>query len=270
MIELKENVLDRFKLDGKKAFVTGAAGSIGSKTAEAFAMAGADVAIVDHPAMLEKAQEVADYIAKKWNVKTMAVGCDVTDPKQVDDMIEKICAEFGTIDIVHNNAGITNVPIPDIESEPEKWHKVMEVNLYGIYVVGRAAAKRMVQDGHPGSIINTASMSGTIVNRPYPGTPQTSSAYCASKAGVKLFTKSLALQVVQYGIRVNSISPGYFPSNLHKSLPPYVIENFSLSTPIARPGEIEELQGAVVFLASEASSFCVGTDLIIDGGHTCW
>lgn len=269
-VPMLENVMDRFRLDGKKAFVTGAAGTIGSKTAEALAMAGADVAIVDHPVMRDKAQAVADAIAEKWKVNTMAVCCDVTDPDQVQQMIDTICEQFGTIDIVHNNAGITNVSAQDVDSDPARWHKVIDVNLFGVYVIARAAAQRMIKDGHGGSIINTASMSATIANRPYPGTPQSGSAYCASKAGVLLFTKSFALQVIRHGIRVNCISPGYIPSNLHVGMPQTSFDNMVMTTPIGRTAIPEELQGAIVFLASDASSFCVGTDLIIDGGHTCW
>lgn len=267
---MEENVLKRFRLDGKKAFVTGATGLIGYYTAKAFAQAGADVAIVDLPQNLEKAQKIADEFKNTYGVNTLAYGVDVTDEQGVTNMCDYIADRFGTIDVVHNNAGIGGSPTPDLDVDYAWWRHVLDVNLGGIFLVARASARIMVRDGHGGAIINTASINASVVNAGPLGVTFDNSAYSVSKAGVLHFTKHFATQVIKYGIRVNAISPGYVLSDMHSDIPKEVTNFFAHVNPYQRTGKVEEMQGAVLYLASDASTFCVGTNIVIDGGHLCY
>lgn len=252
------NINEKFVLSGKKAFVTGGARGIGKCAALALAQAGADVAIVD---MLEKeSQETAEEI-KKLGRKSIAVKCDVTNPDDVDRMIDTVVKEFGTIDIAFNNAGICiNEPAEDMSYE--HWKKVIDVNLTGIFLTARAAGRVMLKNGG-GSIINTASMSGHIVN-----VPQPQCSYNASKAGVILLTKSLAVEWAERNVRVNCISPGYIATDMTKAAKKW-IPSWMEQSVMKRMGEPEELAPAVVYLASDASTFTTGCDIIIDGAFTC-
>lgn len=265
-----ENIMDRLRLDGKKAIVTGATGAIGYMTAKALAQAGADVAIISSPRNVEKAKAIAEEFKTAYGVNTLAYGADVADEKAVDEMIEYVAKEFGTIDIVHNNAGIGGSPVPDLDVDYSWWKHVIDVNLGGIFLVARAAARVMKRDGHGGSIINTASMCAQIVNQAPVGVTFDNSAYSVSKAAVRHFTKHFASQVIPYGIRVNSLSPGYVFSDMHNGMPQDVLDCFRGSQPCKRTGLAEEMQGAVVYLASDAASFTVGADFVVDGGHTCY
>jgi NAD(P)-dependent dehydrogenase (short-subunit alcohol dehydrogenase family) len=250
--------LDSFKLTGKKAYVTGGAKGIGKCAAIAFAEAGADVAIVDVD--IAEAEETAKEI-RALGVNSMAIKTNVTDPAEVDHMIEVILAKFGTIDIAYNNAGICVNENAETMSF-ENWKKVIDINLTGIFLTARAAGRVMIKN-KKGSIINTASMSGHIVN-----TPQPQCAYNASKAGVILLTKSLAVEWAPYGVRVNCISPGYIGTKMTLSATQWIPIWESLS-PMKRMGKPEELTSALVYLAGDGASFTTGTDLVIDGAFTC-
>lgn len=278
-MEFKENVLDRFRLDGKTAVVTGAAGNIGYHTAMTFAQAGANVAIVDLPQCLERSRAVAAEFSEKYGVKAAAYGCDLVDEKAVARLFDDVERELGSVDVVHNNAGVGGALAPDIEewdpehgmSHLEHWRQVLEVNLVSQYIVATTAARVMIREGHGGSIINTASMAGHIVNQAPMFQTLDDSSYGVSKAGVLYFTKHFAAQVIQYGIRVNSLSPGYcFSPGLHAGLSQEIMECYEKTQPIMRMAQVEELQGAVLYLASDASSYTVGQDILIDGGHTIW
>ena len=252
------NVNEKFVLSGKKAFVTGAARGIGKCAALALAQAGADVAIVDM--LIDKAEETAEEV-RKLGRKSIAVKCDVTDPDDVDKMIDTIVKEFGKIDIAYNNAGICiNEPAEDMSFE--HWKKVIDVNLTGIFLTARAAGRVMLKNGG-GSIINTASMSGHIVN-----VPQPQCAYNASKAGVILLTKSLAVEWANKNVRVNCISPGYIATDMTKAAKQWIPLWMDQSV-MKRMGEPEELAPAIVYLASDASTFTTGCDIVIDGAFTC-
>ena len=276
-MELNENVLARFRLDGKTAVVTGAAGNIGYHTAMTFAQAGANVAIVDLPQCLERSKAVAQEFADKYGVKAAAYGCDLVDDKAVAAMFDQIEKDLGSVDVVHNNAGIGGALAPDLEEWDDEhnmphldhWKQVLDVNLVSIYIVAVAAARVMKREGHGGSIINTASMAGHIANQAPMGKTMDDSSYGVAKAGVLYFTRHFASQVIQYGIRVNSISPGYcYSPNLHDGLSPEILDCYVKTQPAMRMLNVEELQGAVLYLASDAST--VGHDLMIDGGHTIW
>jgi NAD(P)-dependent dehydrogenase (short-subunit alcohol dehydrogenase family) len=253
------SILDQFKLTGKKAFVTGGARGIGKSVATALAEAGADVALVD--LNIETAEKTAAEL-RQLGVNTIAVKTDVTNPKEVEAMIDAILSAFGTIDIAFNNAGIC-INEPAATMTFDAWKKVIDINLTGVFLTAQAAGRVMIQN-KKGTIINTASMSGHIVNEPQP-----QCAYNASKAGVILLTKSLAAEWAEHNVRVNSISPGYIATEMTLSAKQW-IPGWLARTPQKRMGNPEELQGAVLYLASDASTFTTGTDLVVDGGFTCW
>ena len=256
-------IVEKMRLDGKKGFVTGAARGIGKCTATAFAEAGADVAIIDVD--LDVAKQTAEEIAKATGRKVIALKCDCTDEKQVNDMVAQVVSELGGLDFCHNNAGIC-INAPAEEMSYEQWSKVININLTGIFLTDIAAGKYMLEHGG-GSIINTASMSGHIVN-----VPQPQCAYNASKAGVIQLTKSLAIEWAKRGVRVNIISPGYIGTELVNSsdfLVP-LIEKWNAMAPMGRLGRPEELQSICVYLAGDTSSFTTGSDFVIDGAFTCF
>lgn len=279
MSQITEKVMDRFRLNGKTAVVTGGAGNIGSHSAAAFAEAGADIAIVDLPVCLDRSRAVASQLSEKYGVKAIGYGCNLTDEKAVADLFEQIHDDFGHVDILHNNAGVGGALVPDIEewdSEHDMPHiahvrQVIDINFMSIYIVAVTAARMMKSEGHGGSIINTGSLAAHIVNMGTVFETMDDASYGVAKAGVLYFTRHFASQVAQYGIRVNSISPGYcYSPGLHDGLPKETLDLYNNSQPARRMMNVEELQGALLYLASDASSYCYGTDLLIDGGHVIW
>ena len=256
-------IIEKMRLDNKKGFVTGGARGIGRCTAAAFAEAGADVAIVDLD--LETAQKTASEISTNTGRKVIAIGCDCTVPNQVDAMVRQVTDELGGLDFCHNNAGIC-INAPAEEMTWEQWYKVINVNLNGIFLTDIAAGKYMLSHGG-GSIINTASMSAHIVN-----VPQPQCAYNASKAGVIQLTKSLAVEWVKRGVRVNSISPGYIGTDLTLNSPSLIplIRQWNEMAPMGRLGKPEELESICVYLAGDTSTFTTGADFVIDGAFTCF
>ena len=256
-------IIENMRLDGKAIYVTGAASGIGKCAAMAFAEAGADVSIVD--INLEGAQKVADEIAEKTGSKTIAIECDVTKQDQVEAMVAKVVDTYGKLDACYNNAGIA-VNAPAEEMTLAQWQKVIDINLTGVFLCATAAGRVMLKQGY-GSIINTASMSGHIVN-----VPQPQCGYNASKAGVSLLTKSLAVEWAKKGVRVNCISPGYIGTDLIMSrddLKP-LIGQWNAMAPMGRLGKPEELQSILVYLAGDTSTFTTGSDIIVDGAFTCF
>ena len=255
-------IIEKMRLDGKKIFVTGGARGIGQSIATALCEAGADVAIVDLDNA--EAKKTAEALAADHGVKTMAIQADVTEPKQVDQMIETVLGEFGGLDAAFCNAGIC-MNIPAEEMCYGEWKKVIDINLSGVFLTAQAAGKVMLRNGG-GSIINTASMSAHIVN-----VPQPQCSYNASKAGVIQLTKSLAVEWATRNVRVNSISPGYIGTDLvleSPSLKP-LIEQWNAMAPLHRLGRPDELQAIAVYLAGDTSAFTTGSDFVIDGAFTC-
>lgn len=256
-------IIEKMRLDGKSIFVTGGARGIGKSVATAFCEAGANVAIVDVD--LETAKETAAWLHETTGSDTMAVGTDVTDPAQVDSMVSAVTEKYGRLDAAFCNAGIC-INVPADEMSFQQWKKVIDVNLTGVFLTAQAAGKVMLRQGY-GSIINTASMSGHIVN-----VPQPQCAYNASKAGVIQLTKSLAVEWAKKGVRVNSISPGYIGTDLtlsSETLKP-LIAQWNALAPMGRMGKPEELQAICVYLAGDASTFTTGSDFVIDGAFTCF
>ena len=273
------NVFEKFRLDGKTAVVTGGAGNIGYHTAMTFAQAGAKIALVDLPVCIERAKKFAGEFEEKYGVKCAAYGCNLTDGEAVKEMFDQIEKDLGSVDIVHNNAGVGGALAPDIEEwDPEHnmshldhWKQVLDINLVSQYIVATTAARVMIREGHGGSIINTASMAGHIVNQAPLFKTLDDSSYGVSKAGVLYFTRHFAAQVIQYGIRVNSVSPGYcYSPNLHDGLSADIMDAYTKTQPIMRMMNVDELLGAFLYLASDASTYMVGQDILIDGGHTIW
>lgn len=255
------SIIDKFRLDGKTAFITGGARGIGKSVATAFTEAGANVVIVDVD--IDEARKAAEKLAAN-GTRTHAIQADVTSPEDVDRMMAEIVEKFGKLDIAFCNAGICR-NYPAEEMTYEQWRSVIDVNLTGVFLTAQAAGKQMLKQGF-GSIINTASMSAHIVN-----VPQPQCAYNASKAGVRQLTKSLAVEWATRNVRVNSISPGYIGTELvlaSETLRP-LIAQWNEIAPLHRLGKPEELQAICVYLASDASAFTTGSDFVIDGAFTC-
>lgn len=261
-----------FNLSGKNALVTGGGSGLGKEMALTLARYGANVAIADiNP---EGAQITVDEIIDVGR-KSFNMTVDVTDYDQVQDTLKQLLAtkEFGQIHVLVNSAGIAprtlNGPFHDI------WRKLIDVNLTGTYFCCLTVGAHMIEN-RSGSIINIGSMSASIINKwaDEPGDPpvEKTAGYCAAKAGVVHLTRSLASGWAKYHVRVNSISPGYMNTPLLQGAlqNPAIRQHMEDLIPMGRVGEPDELSGAVVFLASEASSYITGHDLIIDGGYTCW
>ncbi|MBO7328254.1 MAG: SDR family oxidoreductase [Lentisphaeria bacterium] len=249
-------ILDRFKLDGKKALVTGAGRGIGRGLAFALAEAGADVAVVD--VLRGNAEKTAGEIAEATGRKTIAVACDITDAAAVESMVKTVVDTFGRLDIAVNNAGIS-IPIKGIlDVSADEWKKQMDINLNGTWNCLKAEAKVMIPNGY-GKIINTGSICGHVI-WPDPQLP-----YSVSKAAVIHMTRAAAAELIKHGIRVNCISPGVTKV---ADLFPEVVDVFFKTAPIDRFGSPADHQGAVVFLASEVSDFMVGQEIVLDGGYT--
>ncbi len=254
-------ILDRFSLMGKGAVVTGAGKGLGQGMALALAEAGADVAIVelDMPAAEETAAEI-----RKRGRKALPIKADVTIPEEVAAMVGSVIQEWGHLDILVNNAGYAQ-PLSALDMSVEDWDRLLAVDLKGVFLCCKAAAPHMIRQGG-GKIINIASMSAFHVNR-----DADYSHYNAAKAGVVMLTKSLAVEWARHRIYVNSISPGYCrtPGNAARSDNPAIRAIRVDQGVIKRYGQAyEDLGGAVVYLASDASNFTTGCNLVVDGGYS--
>ena len=249
--------LSLFDLTGKTALVTGAAVGIGRGCAVALARAGANVAIVD---LNEKAGAKTVEEIRSMGRRAIFVACNVTKRDRVQAMVQRVVQEFGRLDIAINNAGIAILGA-DEELAQDAWDKVIAVNLTGVFLCAQAEAQQMIrQSPTEGKIINIASMSATIAN--------CNASYDGSKAGVVHMTKTLAAEWGRFNINVNCISPSYVLSSMHASTPLVVRQRIRELTPLGHVERTEDLHGAVVFLASSASNYVTGHDLMVDGGHT--
>ncbi|GHV73138.1 3-oxoacyl-ACP reductase [Spirochaetia bacterium] len=262
---MAQKILDRFKLDGKTALVTGGAQGIGEAYCYALGEAGAKIAVVD--INLALAEETAHNLGKQ-GIEAIAVKTDVTNPEDVAKMVKTVVDKWGKLTIGVNNAGM-GVWRSSLVQDFSEWRKILSLNLDAVFLCAQSEARVMEKAGY-GKIINTASMSAHISN-----TPQDQAAYNSSKAGVLHLTRSLAAEWAPKNIRVNSISPGYTKTALvdklletpeGKTMLPKWLEK----VPMGRMASPEDLQGAIVYLAAEASDYATGTDIIIDGGYCCW
>lgn len=249
--------LSLFDLTGKKALVTGAAVGIGRGCALALAQAGADVAIVD---IDERTGRKTAAEIQALGRDSMFVTADVTNKEQVQAMVAAVVERFGKLDIGVNNAGI-GILGADEEFDKADWDKVIAVNLTGTFLCAQAQCQQMLrQEPIEGKIVNIASMSANICN--------CNAAYNSSKAGVVQMTRMLAAEWGTYNINVNCISPSYLLTPMHASTPVVVRERIRELTPMGYCERPEDLFGAVIFLASAASNYVTGHDLVVDGGHT--
>jgi NAD(P)-dependent dehydrogenase (short-subunit alcohol dehydrogenase family) len=255
--------LEKFKLGGKTAVVTGGGQGIGLASVEALAEAGAKVVIADRDATIA-AQGQASLKAKGFAVDV--IDMDVTNSAQVAKVASELVKRYGKVDILVNNAGIARSETPAETVADEHWLNVIDVNLNGTFWCCREFGKHMLA-AKSGTIVNIGSMSGFIVNK-----PQEQSYYNASKAAVHHLTKSLAAEWGARGVRVNAVAPTYIETPLNafvKNNPP-MYNAWIGGTPMARLGQVEEIASVVLFLASEAASLMTGSIVLVDGGYTCW
>lgn len=255
------NVLSMFDLTGQKAIVTGGGQGLGKQMALALAEAGADVLVAQR--RVEVAETVAEEI-RDMGRDAMAVKVDVSKSADVDRMVKAAMGRFGKIDILINNAGVGQA-VYALKMTEEDWDWMMDIHVKGTFLCCQAVAREMVKQ-NKGSIVNLSSMSAVIANR-----PQGQAHYNTAKAAISHLTKSLAVEWTRFNIRVNAIAPGYIETALTTGgLSAEVGKDWLAMTPMGRAGEPHEIKGAALYLASEASSFCTGTILIMDGGYTCW
>jgi len=255
--------LEKFKLNGRTALVTGGAQGIGLACVEALAEAGARAIIADRDRPLADKGRAA-LKAKGLDVEVWDM--DVTDSARVTRVADEVVARYGRIDILVNNAGIARSETRAETVADEHWLNVIDVNLNGTFWCSRAFGNHMLKAG-AGVIVNIGSMSGFIVNK-----PQEQCYYNASKAAVHHLTKSLAVEWGTRGVRVNAVAPGYIdtPLNAFVKTNPKMWDAWIGGVPMARLGKVEEIASAVLFLASDAASFMTGSVVVVDGGYTCW
>ncbi|HRS94304.1 MAG TPA: glucose 1-dehydrogenase [Candidatus Latescibacteria bacterium] len=251
-----------FQLDGRVAIVTGGGRGLGEVFCRTFADAGATVVVAD--VVLANAERVASDLVSAGH-RAVPVHLDVRSTASVNAMVERTIAEFGQVDVLMNNAGIV-INTSAEEMTDAQWEDVLAVDLTGVFKCCRAVAPHMIARKR-GSIINIGSMSGVVSNHPQP-----QCSYNAAKAGVIMLSKSLAGEWAQYGIRVNTISPGYMETEmtLRGRQNPRENDVWIENTPMKRCGRPEELGPLALYLASDASSFMTGANILIDGGYTVW
>lgn len=246
-------------LSGKVALVVGGAKNLGRIESMALAEAGADIAIIDID--IPAARETAREIRKATKRRVLVLKADVRSTAQIDRAVQKIVGRFGAINVmVYNVATQLRKKVWDMTDED--WRRVLDINLTGAFISARAVARQMIKQGQGGKIINIGTI-GAFVAEP------DRSAYCASKGGLKLLTKALAVDLAPYNIHVNGICPGVFDTGLVKEtsyLQPTFLQSLVDRTLFKRQGRPEEIAGITVFLASAASDYVTGENILIDGG----
>jgi NAD(P)-dependent dehydrogenase (short-subunit alcohol dehydrogenase family) len=255
--------LEKLKLTGRTALVTGGGQGIGLACVEALAEAGAKAIIADRDAKVAEEGRAA-LRAKGYDPEVVIM--DVTDSARVTQVADEVVSRHGRIDILVNNAGIARSETPAETVTDEHWLNVLDVNLNGTFWCCRAFGKHMLA-AKGGTIVNVGSMSGFIVNK-----PQEQSYYNASKAAVHHLTKSLAAEWGARGVRVNAVAPTYIdtPLNAFVKSNPKMWDAWVGGTPMGRLGQVEEIASVVLFLASDAASLMTGSIVLVDGGYTCW
>jgi len=255
------DVKQLLNLSGRVAIITGGSVGLGRQMAEGLAEMGASVVLCARKK--ERCEQAAQEL-QQLGVKSLALGCDVKNPADVQKMADDAVAQFGRIDILINNAG-TSWGAPVEQMKLEDWNKVIETNLTGTFLCSQAVGKVMLKQKY-GKIINIASVSG-LGGAP-PELPAIG--YHASKGGVIAFTKDLACKWAMHNIQVNAIAPGWFPTHMSNRVLEHYKDFFLERIPLRRFGNDHDLKGAAVFLASDASDYVTGHVLVVDGGQTAW
>ncbi|WP_047865724.1 SDR family NAD(P)-dependent oxidoreductase [Rubrobacter aplysinae] len=261
-------VLDQFKLDGKVALVTGAGSGIGRAYAQALSEAGAAVACADLD------HDTAQQTASSLEGKAFALEADVSDEAQVQSMVQETVSELGRLDAVFANAGIGGAQEQVFpEASLENWQQVININLTGVWLTAREAAKAMISQGEGGKIVATASIYGFVGGfAPSPG------AYNSAKGGVVNLVRDLAPTLAPHRINVSGIAPGFFRTNigggllmdLENETTQQFVAEIERRTPMGKMGDVEDLKGTAVYLASPASDYLTGHTVAVDGGWLAW
>lgn len=255
------NVRQLFDLSGRVAIVTGGSVGLGRQIAEALAEMGANLVLCARKK--ERCEQAAEEL-KKLGVDAVALACDVKNPVNIQDVVNAAVGRFGRIDILVNNAGTSwGAPVEDMRLE--HWNKVIETNLTGTFLCSQAVGKIMQQQKR-GKIINMASVAG--LNGA--STDLQAIGYHASKGGVISFTKDLACKWATHNIQVNAIAPGWFPTHMSEWVLEHHKQAFLDRIPLRRFGGADDLKGAAVLLASDASAYITGHVLVVDGGQSAW
>ena len=266
---LMESLEKLFSLRGRVALVTGASSGLGVECAKALAIAGADVAVVARRA--ERLERVANDL-RSFNVRALPIAADITIESDLDRIVSRTVAELGKIDILVNNAGATVGGAAERISRQD-WEAVFAVNVTAAMLLAQRVARRWIESQSPGRIINIGSIYAELA-APYkkPHNAYRMSPYAASKGALANLTRQLAVEWAAYGINVNTLSPGMIPTEANERgiAIPGIRERTESFTPLGRLGRREEIQGAVIFLASPASSYITGSTIAVDGGYRAW
>ena len=251
-------VCDQLSLKGKKALVTGGSRGLGFAAAEAFAECGADVAIMGRDA--DTIQRAAEELSERCKARVIGFRGDAANRADVKAAVDGTMKAFGSLDIALNNAGVSGgAAVMDITED--ELDRIMDINVKGVLICCQEEARVMLAK-QSGSIINMASISASVIN-----IPVHIAHYCASKAAVKSLTKGMAVEWAQLGVRVNSLSPGFFDTDMNRKCAD-LYDTFRSMIPMRRIASPDEIKGILVYLASDASSYMTGSDIIIDGGYT--
>ncbi|KAH8111229.1 NAD-binding protein [Phellopilus nigrolimitatus] len=261
-----------FTIAGRVAVISGGNRGLGLEMAEALAEAGAIVYCLDLPASPGESWEATRAYVSKLGLAGGArleyASVDVTDQQAIWDVVEKIAEKEGRMDVCVAAAGIAMGGNACLDYPAAQFEKIIGVNLNGVFYTAQAAGRQMVKYNRPGSIVLIASMAGSVALPGHRNAP-----YDASKAGVIQMARNLACELAVNGIRVNTISPGYIPTTMSKPFldsNPHLRTEWASQNPLGRLGRPDELRGVIAWLASDASSFCTGSDILICGGQTAW
>jgi NAD(P)-dependent dehydrogenase (short-subunit alcohol dehydrogenase family) len=253
-----------FSLRGHIGLVTGASSGLGVECAHALALAGADLAIAARRG--DRLERFAAELTASYGVRAVGVQTDITSDSDLDRLMETVRVELGLVDILVNNAGIS--PTGRAEALPRRtWDEALATNLTAPMILAQRVARPLIEARKPGRIINMTSIYGLVASSIY-----RLSAYTATKAGLANLTRQLAVEWAPYGILVNAIAPGWIPTEATKAgmAKSQNRERMEKATPLGRLGRPDEIRGAVIYLASAASSYMTGTVLSVDGGYVVW
>ncbi|GAK07109.1 glucose 1-dehydrogenase [Geomicrobium sp. JCM 19038] len=254
------SVLSLFDLTGKTAIITGGGRGLGEAMAEALSEVGANVVVCSRK--VEACVAVKEKIESKGGT-AMALALDVTNEEQVESVVEEVHQRFGSIDILINNSGTSWGGYAPEDMPIDKFKKVVDVNLNGTFIMTQAVGKRMIADGTKGRIINIASIAGFRGSNP---DVMQAIGYNSSKGGMITMTKDFAVNWGRYGITVNGIAPGFIPTKMSQDVIAPIKDQMIAKVPLKRLGEMQDMQGAALYLASDAAAFMTGQTLVLDGG----